>query len=152
MQFKNFLFVIGFVFFLTSCTQYSRTVPANSVGSTQRYTLHVGYIESITPVKVESTTGKIIGGIAGGGIGGVLGNTIGGGTGNSVATALGIGIGALVGAIAGDAVATPNANEILIRLNDGSYYAIVERADLQFNVGERVRLMLGQDYARIEPF
>ena len=83
-----------------------------------------------------------LGAIAGAVIGGVVGNQIGSGTGNTVATVAGAAGGAYVGHEIEKKQQT-DAYKITVRLEDGSYQALMQNTNEGFRVGDRVRLTNG---------
>ena len=74
-------------------------------------------------------------------IGGILGNQVGGGTGRQLATVAGALGGAVAGTAAEDRVNRVNALEMEVRRDDGTDVVVVQRADRQFQAGQRVRLI-----------
>ncbi len=108
-----------------------------------------GVVVSARAVEVQdSGAGAILGGI----IGAVLGHQVGGGSGRDVATVAG----AITGAVIGNKLAHANAQELIIRLDDGRKIATLVRIDPKrpfwFRRGDRVRLYLqGDRVVRIEP-
>lgn len=126
----------------TNTSQYSGDVYRGQDAKTAQ-SVRYGSIVAIRQVQIqaESRTGNLIGGGGGAVIGGLLGNQIGGGSGQDIATA----IGAIGGAIAGTA-AEDNANridawEMEIRTDSGEDLIVVQRADREFEPGQRVRLI-----------
>ena len=108
-----------------------------------------GVVVSARAVEVEdSGAGAILGGI----IGAVVGHQVGGGSGRDVATVAG----AITGAVIGDKLAHANAQELIIKLDNGRKIATVVAVDPKrpfwFRPGDRVRLYLQDDrVVRIEP-
>ncbi len=108
-----------------------------------------GVVVSARVVEVQdSGAGAILGGI----IGAVVGHQVGGGSGRDVATVAG----AITGAVIGDKLAHANAQELIIKLDNGRKIATVVRIDPKrpfwFRRGDRVRLYLrGDRIVRIEP-
>ncbi|RKQ96326.1 outer membrane lipoprotein SlyB [Kushneria sinocarnis] len=102
-----------------------------------------GTVTGVRPVTIQAgnqnDTG--LGGIGGAILGGLLGNQVGGGSGRVLATAVG-GIG---GAVAGkkveDSANRVGAYEIQIRTESGQDVVVVQKADTQYQVGQRVRLI-----------
>ena len=108
----------------------------------QVHTVQFGIIDSIQQVKIEGTksgTGTAVGGISGG----VIGSTVGSGSGRTIATV----VGAIAGGLAGSAIeeksTAKDALEITVTLDRGKTLTIVQEADDQFDVGERVRVLTG---------
>ncbi|QJQ95741.1 MULTISPECIES: glycine zipper 2TM domain-containing protein [Halomonadaceae] len=92
-------------------------------------------------IQADSPQGNVIGTLGGGVIGGLLGNQIGGGSGRQIATAAGAIGGAAAGSRTEDAVNRVRAWEMEIRRDSGDSVVVVQRADQQFQVGQRVRLI-----------
>lgn len=114
-------------------------------GQTQSaMTVYYGTILRVSPVTIKKPSTPI-GAIAGGVVGGVVGSTVGQGRGRRLATTAG----ALGGAALGNA-AEKSANqipglEIEVEIDDGRIMAVVQPRDDEFSVGDRVRLLKGQD-------
>ncbi|SER73276.1 outer membrane lipoprotein SlyB [Vreelandella subterranea] len=124
----------------------------NQAKTTQN--VRIGTVAAVRPVQIQadSRTGGLLGGGGGAIIGGLLGNQVGGGSGRQLATVAG----ALGGAVAGTAVEDRanriNALEMEIRLDDGSDVVVVQRADRQFQPGQRVRLIGNGANASVAPY
>ncbi len=108
-----------------------------------------GVVASARAVEVQdSGAGAILGGI----IGAVLGHQVGGGSGRDVATVAG----AITGAVIGNKLAHANAQELIVKLDNGRKIATVVAIDPKrpfwFRRGDRVRLYLrGDRVVRLEP-
>lgn len=107
-------------------------------------TIQLGTVEFVKNVKVEGTKSGV-GAIGGGVAGGVVGSTIGGGKGSVLAAVGGAALGALGGAMAEEKLTDFNGLEITVRLDSGSVIAVVQKNDVFFAVGERVRVLTGTD-------
>ncbi|MCC5901079.1 MAG: glycine zipper 2TM domain-containing protein [Halomonas sp.] len=92
-------------------------------------------------IQAESRAGGLIGSGGGAVIGGLLGSQVGGGSGRQLATVAGALGGAVAGTAAEDAANRVNALEMEIRRDDGTDIVVVQRADRQFQAGQRVRLI-----------
>jgi outer membrane lipoprotein SlyB len=105
-----------------------------------------GVVKSIERVAQENQgiAGSNIGlgTIAGAVVGGVVGHQVGSGTGNTVATVAGAAGGAYVGHELEKRQRT-DAYKITVRLEDGSYQALVQDSDPGLRVGDRIRLSNG---------
>jgi len=105
-----------------------------------------GVVKSIelVPQENQGIAGSNIGlgTIAGAVIGGVVGNQIGAGRGNTVATVAGAAGGAYVGHEL-EKRQRSDAYKINVRMEDGSYLAVVQETNSDFRVGDRVRLSNG---------
>jgi outer membrane lipoprotein SlyB len=124
-----------------------RMVRSSQANVMQR--VNTGVVTSVREVNIEGTRGQI--GMYGGGlVGGAAASGVGRGTGQALATAGG----AVVGAIAGQAleeVATrKRAQEISIRLDDGSSVVVTQEVSGGlFADGDRVRILNGGGEARV---
>ncbi len=110
----------------------------------QAHTVQMGTVEQVKPVQVEGTksgVGAVVGAVAGG----VLGSTIGGGDGAKIATVGGALGGAVAGHMVEEKISDYNGIEITVKLDDGSVMAVVQKDDVVFFVGERVRVLTGRD-------
>lgn len=106
--------------------------------------VHYGVVEDVQEVIIEGTQ-SALGAIAGGVAGAVVGSTIGGGRGTRLATTAGALGGAGVGAVAEEKLTRKKALEIQVKLDEGRTMVIVQEADRLFQVGDRVRVLLGSD-------
>ena len=101
-----------------------------------------GVVESIRLSEVVGqATG--LGAVAGGVAGGLLGNQVGNGNGRTAATLLGAAGGAFVGNSVEKEAKKTTRYVIRVRMEDGSYRTVYERAQPQVSVGERVRVSNG---------
>ncbi|GAB2794900.1 outer membrane lipoprotein SlyB [Halomonas shantousis] len=106
-------------------------------------TVSYGTIVSLRQVQIQANdeSGGVLGGLGGAVVGGLLGNQIGGGSGRTIATA----VGAIGGSVAGrkteDAANRTTAWEMEIRRDSGDNIIVVQRADRDWQVGQRVRLV-----------
>ena len=137
-----------------ACTnlQSSPYLP-NDGGAGSSYN-HPGYgvVQSIDVVQQENSGGGSdigLGTIAGALIGGVVGNQIGGGRGKTVATVAGVAGGAYAGhelEKKNRQQQTVDAYKITVRMDDGSYQALMQDTNSNFRVGDRVRYENGNLY------
>ncbi len=108
-------------------------------------TYDVGTVQSVRYVRVQDTGAGTLVGAA---IGAVLGHQIGHGRGKDLAT-LGAG---LAGAYVGNQVASANAAELTVRLNNGRHVVVVAKGT-NFAVGQRVRIVRqGDRVVSVEPY
>lgn len=135
------------VLMFSACTTVNQK---GSVGQSQAYYVHYGTISSIQEVTVDNEGEQVVGGVIGGISGAALGSTIGGGSGRVIATALGTALGAVAGSYAGKQI-NGKALEIIVDTDNGQTLSVVERPDIQLHVGQRVRVMLGNNFSRVEP-
>ncbi|MGQ0652524.1 MAG: glycine zipper 2TM domain-containing protein [Betaproteobacteria bacterium] len=91
------------------------------------------------------------GGIAGGATGAIAGSGIGQGNGSAVAAILGGVAGAVLGNSVEDRLMRKDALEITVKLDSGELRAIVQEADVEFQPGQRVRLVAASGVTRVTP-
>ena len=98
-----------------------------------------GVVESIRAVEVKGE-GSGLGAVAGGVVGGVLGNQIGRGNGRAVATVVGAGAGAYAGHEIEKSASNTVSYQVRVRMNDGTYRTLNQRAQPAWAVGQKVRV------------
>lgn len=111
-------------------------------------TVRMGVVESVRQVQIEGTKSGV-GTIAGGAVGGVAGSTVGQGRGSMLGAIIGAVIGGVAGSVAEEKVTKKPGLEITVKLDNGTMVAVVQEADEQFNVGDRVRILSGQGVSRV---
>ena len=113
------------------------------------YKVEWARVVSVTPVKIEGQYTEL--GTAGGAaVGYSLGRIIGDGSGSRVAGAVGGVAGAVAGREIEKAATSESGLEIMVDMDRGDTLVIVQSADVEFQVGERVRVLLGRgDEARV---
>lgn len=134
---------------LSGCAT-SQSASSYSQSQTQReMNVRLGVVESVRSVTIEgnkSGAGTAVGGV----IGGIAGSNVGGGErGSAVGTILG----AVGGAVAGHALEENFSKkaglEITVKFDNGSVSAIIQEADEQFHVGDKVRILSGGGKTRV---
>lgn len=117
-------------------------------------TFRLGTINAIRLVQIqaESRTGNLLGGAGGAVLGGLLGNQVGGGSGKQLATAAGILGGAAAGVATENSINRVDAWEMEIATDDGDSLIIVQKADREFNSGQRVRLISSGGKISVAPY
>ena len=142
------LLITGISVALAGCTFPSsrRTVPAAQANVLQRAEL--GTVTSVREVNIEGQKGQL--GMYGGGIIGAAAGSGGRGVGGAVVQATS----AVAGAVAGQAVeevaTRKRAQEITIRLDDGSTVTVTQESSTGlFMDGDRVRVLNGGGQARV---
>lgn len=153
MDFKRIL-QVGLVMFvatwLAGCaTPQSGAVYSQSEARTIQ-TVQTGTVTAIQHVTIEGH-GNALGAVAGGAVGAGVGHTLGGGTGNTLTTILGAVGGAIAGAQVQKQAGTQKGLQLTIKLDSGQTVAVVQSADQQFYVGQRVRLISGGAHTRVSP-
>ena len=138
----------GIAICVAGCTFPSsrRTVPTAQANVLQRSEL--GTVTSVREVNIEGQKGNL--GMYGGGLMGAAAASGGRGVGGAVVQATG----AVVGAVAGQAVeevaTRKRAQEITIRLDDGSVVSVTQESSTGlFRDGDRVSVMNGGGHARV---
>jgi len=110
--------------------------------------VQMGVVEAIREVQIEGTKSGV-GTMAGAAVGGVAGSEIGHGKGAVIGSILGAVAGGVGGAAAEEGVTRQKGLEITVKLDGGRTIAIVQAADEQFKVGERVRVLSGGGSTRV---
>lgn len=110
-----------------------------------------GVVEAVRGVKLAAG-GTGTGVLVGATLGGLAGSTVGGG---STANAAGAVAGALIGGLAGQSIEKSanerQAIEITVLLDGGKYIAVTQEADVEFRVGDRVRVLSDGRTTRVAP-
>jgi outer membrane lipoprotein SlyB len=138
----------GLALFLTGCTFPSgrRTVPAGQANVLQRSEL--GVVTSVREVNIEGQKGQI--GMYGGGLVGGAAASGGKGVGGAIVQATGAVVGAVAGQAVEEVVTRKHAQEISIRLDDGSTVTVTQEISTgRFMDGDRVRVINGGGHARV---
>ena len=111
--------------------------------------VRMGVVDSVRTVTIEgnkSGAGTAVGGM----IGGIAGSNVGGGDrGSAVGTILGAVGGAVAGHAIEENVTKKTGLEITVRFDNGSISAIIQEADEQFHVGDKVRVLSGGGKTRV---
>ncbi|WP_136067159.1 outer membrane lipoprotein [Modicisalibacter radicis] len=102
-----------------------------------------GTIVSVRPVQIQGgdQNSGVLGGLGGALLGGLLGNQIGGGSGQTIATAAGAIGGSVAGKKVEDTANKTDAWELEIRRDSGDSVIVVQKADRNWQAGQRVRLI-----------
>ncbi|MBI9020656.1 MAG: glycine zipper 2TM domain-containing protein [Verrucomicrobia bacterium] len=135
---------------LTGCASSKSGEVYSRDQARQAQTVQLGTVEFVKEVQVEGSRSGV-GAAAGGIIGGVAGSTIGGGKGSTLAALGGAIGGAVIGNVAEEKITDFDGLEITVKLDSGNVLAVVQKNDVLFAVGERVRVLTGRDgVTRIE--
>jgi outer membrane lipoprotein SlyB len=110
----------------------------------QTQTVSTGVVTNVRSVLIEGTKTPI-GTAAGGALGGVAGSAVGGGKGRALMTVVGAIAGGVAGAAAEEGITRKTGLEITVQLDSGSTIAVVQEADENFVVGERVSVLKSGD-------
>ncbi|WP_035068703.1 glycine zipper 2TM domain-containing protein [Nitratidesulfovibrio termitidis] len=108
------------------------------------HTVQYGTVEQISDSVIEDSPSGL-GALGGAVVGGVLGNMIGGGKGRVLTTLGGAVAGGAAGYAGEQAMKTKKAIEITVRLENGQVMSVVQEPDETFVVGDRVRILTGND-------
>lgn len=111
----------------------------------------IATVEYVRPVVIEGTKTPI-GPAAGGAVGAVAAGTVGDGTGRALMRIVGAVAGSIVGAFAEEAVTRREGVEVTVKLVEtGQILAVVQEEDpnVEFRIGDRVRLLREGGYARV---
>lgn len=134
---------------MVGCTFPSsrRIIRSSQANVMQR--VETGVVTNVREVNIEGQRGQI--GMYGGGlVGGAAASGVGKGTGQALATAGGAVAGAVVGQAVEEAATRKRAQEITVRLDDGSTVVVTqEAAGGLFRDGDRVRILNGGGEARV---
>jgi outer membrane lipoprotein SlyB len=103
-------------------------------------------------IQADSRTGGILGTGGGAVIGGLLGNQVGGGSGRTLATAAGAIAGSVAGSNIEESANRVAAWEMEIRQDNGREVVVVQKADRDFQTGQRVRLIGSGASVRVAPY
>ena len=98
-----------------------------------------GVVESIRAVEAKGE-GSGLGAIGGAVVGGILGNQVGRGSGRTAATVVGAGAGAYAGHEIEKNVNKSVSYQVRVRMNDGTYRTVHERAQPALAIGQKVRV------------
>lgn len=132
---------------------YSGDVYSGSTAK-QAQSVTYGTVSSVRPVTIQAgdNNPNLIGTVGGGVLGGLLGHQVGGGTGRQIATAAGALGGAMVGSRAEDKVNQVKAVEIEVRTDNGENIIVVQKADRNWQPGQRVRLVGSGRNMSVSPY
>jgi outer membrane lipoprotein SlyB len=112
------------------------------------WTVQEATVVQVTEATIEGREEGYIGTFGGGYIGHAVGSSIGHGAGSSIAGAVGAVAGAILGQQTEKAATRKRAWEILVELEGGTeMFAIVQPADQNFSIGEKVRVYRRSDGA-----
>jgi outer membrane lipoprotein SlyB len=144
----HIVFLTGVSLAVAACTFPSsrRTVPSAQANVLQRAEL--GTVTSVREVNIEGQKGQI--GMYGGGLIGAAAASGGRGVGGAVVQATGAVVGAVAGQAVEEAATRKRAQEISIRLDDGSTVTVTQDSSTGlFMDGDRVRVINGGGHARV---
>jgi outer membrane lipoprotein SlyB len=132
-------------------TQGYGSADYNAWQTRNEQSVRFGVVEGVRGVKLQAG-GTGTGTLVGATLGGLAGSTVGGG---STANAAGAVAGALIGGLAGQSIEKSanerQAIEITVLLDGGKYIAVTQEADVEFRVGDRVRVLSDGRTTRVAP-
>lgn len=139
--------VFGIISVLTLGGCATPYTPPNTpnAGVTSSGNVYSGYgvVHSIELVK-QDNSGSGLGTVAGAVVGGVIGNQVGSGRGNTAATVIGAAGGAYIGhELEHRQQQNADAYKITVRMENGSYQALMYSTNPGFRAGDRVRIENG---------
>ena len=119
---------------------YDNNYPQND-NSRQSYSRY-GVVQSVELIRQQSGNSDIgLGTLAGAVVGGIVGNQVGSGRGNTAATVIGAAGGAYVGhEIEKRPKQQPDSHRLNIRMEDGSHQSVIQSAEADIRVGDRVQV------------
>jgi len=107
-------------------------------------------VDSVRKVTIQGSQSGV-GAVAGGVTGGVAGSGVGQGRGSAAAAVLGGVAGGALGNVAEEKMTRKDAFEIIVKLDSGELRAIVQEADVEFQPGQRVKLVTSGGITRVTP-
>ncbi len=132
---------------LAGCSSQSAGVYSRGESQVEQV-VRMATVESVRTVQIAGTKSPI-GALAGAAIGAIAGSSLGGGRGAAVTGIIGGLAGGMGGAAAEEGVTRQNGYEITVRMDNGEIRSIIQAADEQFAVGERVRLLSSGGKTRV---
>jgi outer membrane lipoprotein SlyB len=151
MKKSIFILFISGLLLLSGCAS---SLSGSAYERRQARTAHdvqMGYVEHVREVQIEGTKSGVGSG-AGAVIGGTMGGNAAGGRG-SVGRVVGGVAGAVIGGVAGGAaeegITRQKGLEITVKLDNGRMLAVVQAADEDFRIGDRVRILTGGGASRV---
>ena len=139
--------VVAFLltFVMAGCQSTSQGSKTYTRGQAQTaMQVYYGTVLSVADVTIaKKETG--VGAVGGAVVGGILGSTIGSGRGKKLATTGGVLAGAAAGSAAEKGAGKKAGLEVEVELDDGRIMVVVQEKDDQYAVGDRVRIIQGND-------
>jgi outer membrane lipoprotein SlyB len=107
-------------------------------------------VDSVRKVMIQGSQSGV-GAVAGGASGAIGGSTVGQGRGSAAAAVLGGVAGGVLGNTIEERATRKDAFEITVKLDSGELRAIVQESDVQFQPGQRVKLVTSGGVTRVTP-
>ncbi|MGQ0835849.1 MAG: glycine zipper domain-containing protein [Gammaproteobacteria bacterium] len=141
---------VAIILFLSGCASSTSGNVYSRQDVRKAWTVDYGRVTEVAPVTIEGQKTPI-GRVGGGLIGYQVGRTVGHGSGSRIAGAVGAVAGAVAGQATEERLTRTNGLQITIDLEKGRTIAVVQAADAQFAVGERVKVLRrGDGAARVD--
>ena len=152
---KRILWSLTALALLAGCATRSQSPSVYAAQQAQReQSVRYAVIEAVRPVTIAQQQSGVGSG-AGAVIGGVLGSLAGQNSRNGVGSIVGSVLGAVGGGIAGQSIENGQAQklgfELTYRYDNGQVSSLVQDADVQFKVGDKVRVLSGGGTTRVAP-
>lgn len=145
MQAIKTLFLLTLVTVIAAGCASARSGKVYSRGQVQeKQTVQLGTVIAVDQVLIEGTKTPVGAG-AGTVVGGVVGRGSGNSSGDRVRGVLGAVLGGIAGAAAEEGLTRKQGLEITIELDDGKTISVVQEADQQILIKDRVRILTGGD-------
>lgn len=139
MQMMRIIIAVTVVVILGGCTT-SRSGSVYTHEQARRVQqVETGVVTGVRTVQIEGERG--VGTLGGAAIGGIAGSSVGGGRGQAIMTVAGGILGGIIGAATEEGITRKDALQITVRLDSGRTVAIVQEADVQFTVGDKVNVL-----------
>ncbi|MCK5536762.1 MAG: glycine zipper 2TM domain-containing protein [Bacteroidales bacterium] len=145
MKIKIVFILLCSIITFSGCT-YNRSAQVyHSSEALQTEDVREGIVESIQPVLIRKDE-RVVGTIGGTAIGGIAASTAGKGRGNAIITVIGAIVGGLIGNQIEMGITDTKGWQIVVKFNNGKKIAVVQEADINFEIGERVNVFTGRRY------
>lgn len=130
----------GLVAALAACASRESASVYGRHETGREQTVRMATVEAVRQVQIQGSRSQV-GTIAGGVVGGIAGSTVGEGRGSAVGAVLGGVAGGVAGSAIEEGATRKDGIEITVKMDSGELRAIVQEADEQFKIGDRVRLL-----------
>ncbi|EIJ44076.1 outer membrane lipoprotein [Beggiatoa alba B18LD] len=148
MRIYPLLLILLTTFTLSACATSRSGSVYTREQARQVQQVEYGTVLAVRSILIEGTKTPI-GSVGGAAIGAIAGSAVGGGRGSDIAAVAG-GIGGwLLGSAAEEGLTRQDGLEITVRLDSGRTVAVVQSADEIFNIGDKVRLVSGDEESRV---
>lgn len=138
--FTTFTLAVALAATLAACASRESASVYGRHETGREQTVRMATVEAVRQVQIQGSRSQV-GTIAGGVVGGIAGSTVGEGRGSAVGAVLGGVAGGVAGSTIEEGATRKDGIEITVKMDSGELRAIVQEADEQFKIGERVRLL-----------